>query len=158
MRCPNCNANDAFAGFMGINCPNPDCTHYKGAVVSDEVSCADEDEDEEEHAAISQSSVATAALTVKILSAVGKQNSILISFQADGDPGQPNKTVEIFWTLDYNTNSPSCTWKVCSLSNKNGTFVSGVDADGQTVYTTHWLCQLDGVVPLAAWKLKAEIN
>jgi hypothetical protein len=91
-------------------------------------------------------------VTVGILSAVRKLKSVEITFMAYGDPGNPTRQVEFFWSL------PGQSKVLCTLSNRSRYFVSGVDADGQTSYVTHWNCVLDGIQPGDPWTLEAVIN
>jgi len=141
-------------GFSSIDCPNTSCHHYQGT----------DDSDDEWPPAASSTAVgsvpaggvtvaANPALRVQIISHTPGKSWIEITFVAHGDPGTPNKRVEFLWSLPNQSNLV-----ICTLSSRNTYYVAGVDADGQTVYTTLWQCVLDGVQPAAPYSLDARIN
>lgn len=183
MKCPECGTEDAYIGMHNIDCLNSSCKFFQGdpnTVVSTPTPVAPTPPQAAPTPPPPQPSpinwpvgnvgsvgtiggnipgaqgatgVVAPPVTVNIVKATKKINSVEITFKAFGDPGNPTRTVEFFWTLP---NNPSKA--VCTLSNRSRYFVSGVDADGQTTYTTHWQCQLDGVQPTDPWLLEATIT
>lgn len=153
MKCPKCGTEDAYLGMFDVDCPNPDCRHYQGgdkgvippATTANPAAPAP---------APAPAPIAVANLTVSIIDATPKRNSVEIKFKADGDPGFPDKTVEFeFWVPGVLPKT------ICTLSNKSGIpgSVTGIDANGSSIYTTHWKCNTDGVSPNDPWKLEATI-
>lgn len=152
MKCPDCGSEDAYIGFSDIDCPNENCRHYQGNPVASNggfiyagpLGAAGR----------GSGVLAQPKVSVNILSTTVKKSSILISFQADGDPGNPTRIVEFLW---YIKGSPQ-NKQLCTLSNRARYFVAGIDADGQTIYKTHWRCTYDGVQPQDAWVIEAQIS
>lgn len=168
MKCPECGNCDAYMGFASIDCPNSACRFYQGGPSAPSTEPAPSNPGRQTTSpsaaatpAPSQGSTGTATianpgLRVDIISKTRKKSSVEITFTAFGDPGRPNKTVEFLWSL---TNQQNQNQKViCTLSSRNTYYVAGIDADGQTVYTTQWRCTLDGVQPNDPWQLAAQIS
>ena len=166
MKCPECGDSNAYMGFASIDCPNTSCRHYQGspaqpappsAPVSPSPFSSAPSAPSAPATAPAQGSTGTAtiatALALDITSQTPKRSSVEITFIARGDPGRPNKTVEFFWTLPNQANAV-----VCTLSSRNTYYVAGIDADGQTTYTTQWRCTLDGVQPNYNFVLSYRIH
>ncbi len=165
MKCPSCGNDEAYVGFNDIDCPSKTCRHFQGRAAS---------LDPNVNASVlpklpSQPGyygnmapmptlppvrgypVATApVLTVKVVKLQQKQNNVQISFMAGGDPGNPDKEVELHFDVGNGT-------QVCTLSHPNVVSVTGVDADNATIYTTNWLCTQDGVRPTDKYQITAYI-
>jgi len=174
MKCPECGTKDAYIGMHNIDCLNPSCKHYQGSPVV--VGTLAPPATPPAPAAVSNApvisnnppptppampwgnsaapAIASPPVTVGILSAKPKLKTVEITFVASGDPGNPTRTVEFYWSVP----SQAINKVVCTLSNRSRYFVAGVDADGQTTYTTHWCCTLDGVNPNDPWSLEAIIQ
>lgn len=163
MKCPACGNEDAYMGFTSIDCPNSACRHFTGNSTTTK-SVATAPSPAAPSTAMLPSpillpapssgatGVSIAGLSVDIKSAVPKLNSVLIELVAHGDPGNPNKSIEILW------DSPAITTpRVCTLSSRQRFLLTGIDADGITVYTTHWQCVNDGIQPTDPWTLTARI-
>jgi len=163
MKCPTCGNEEAYLGMFDVDCPNPDCRHFKDH--------GNEDPDPHHHSVLdgnaqpdpqlpnpisppSNPPLAIANLTVTIVKATPKKNTVEVSVKADGDPGFPDKTVELkFWVPGVVNNKVPCT-----LSHRGGSHaLTGIDANGTSIYTTHWKCNQDGVNPNDPWKLEASI-
>lgn len=159
MKCPTCGSADAYQGMFELDCPNPKCRHYhKPAPTPAPVPApggvlpalppAPAPAQPQPNAG----GVAVSALTILIVSATPKLNSVEIKFQCDGDPGFPDKKAQFeFWV-------PGVVAKtLCTLSSRHRHMVTGLDANGTSIYTTHWKCSQDGVAPTDPWKLEAKI-
>jgi len=166
VKCPSCGSDEAYIGFSDIDCKNNLCKHFQGQAT-----------------AIGRGSGATPKqvgglpanmptfpnptgpwvfggapgpviappnLSIRISRIFPRQNNVQISYIAGGDPGQPDKEVEIYFDVGNGD-------QICTLSSPNVTHISGVDADGTTVYITNWLCLQDGVKPTDNFQLKATI-
>lgn len=177
MKCPECGTEDAYIGMHNIDCLNTSCKFFQGDPGGTAVAPAPQQATPQQTAPPPAQptpinwppagntgvtgggtgngivGVAAPPVTVNIVKADPKLNTVEISFKAFGDPGNPTRTVEFFWELPQ-----SATKSLCTLSNRSRYFVSGIDADGQTVYTTHWQCQLDGIQPHDPWTLEASIS
>jgi len=164
MKCPSCSNSDAYEGLMSIDCPNPNCRHFSGnksiATATAPVPITTQpapipgigNPGIPGSPGLTPGIAVQPALSVTILTKTLKANSIHISFKADGDPGFANKTVEFYFTTPHNSIP-----QVCTLSNVSQYYVQGVNADGMTTYTTHWLCTNDGVHPNDPHTLTAQI-
>lgn len=160
MKCPACGTEDAYVGFIGVDCPNNGCKHYQGsqtAVPTPAPPPASNPWGGGGGGIIFGgggpwgSTISAPTLTIRISGIQPMQNNIKISFVAGGDPGHPDKDVEIYFDIGRGD-------QLCTLSHPNITFIPGVDADGVTVYTTNWLCLQDGVKPTDTYTLKPVIN
>lgn len=167
MKCPACGSNDAYIGFTDIDCPNQVCKNFRGAKTVAPVNVrpipgmGGTPQNPPATPAIPIAVPATpypgtpgpavATLNVAILKIDRKRNSVEISFVGDGDPGVADKKVRFLWSLQGGPQN------VCTLTNRLRYYVDGVDADGQTVYTTQWRCTHDGLMPNDPWNLMAEI-
>ncbi len=173
MRCPSCGHKEAYMGFSSIDCPNPSCRHHSSSAspapttTSAPIStpAAPTTTPTSHHigttapsplGAPSSSSgatgVATLNLRADIKSTTIKLQSVLLEVVAHGDPGVPNKNIEITWSLPNMT-----TPRICTLSTRHIYLMTGIDADGTTVYTTHWQCTRDGINPSDPWTLDARV-
>jgi hypothetical protein len=163
MKCPSCGHSEAYMGFASIDCPNVVCKFYS------------EEEDDVIIAVPTFSGGPTGStgpsgtagipaappgttgigiatnLRVDLTSSI-MQNSVALSLVAHGDPGFSNKTIEILWSAP--TVSPP---RICTLSTRQVYHLSGINADGQTIYNTHWQCTLDGIKPTDNWSLITRI-
>jgi len=166
MICPDCGNTEASIGeavmsdnneaVIKIECPNSYCTNYKGCDVED-VEEDDEDEyddyynenyydDEPVRAnpfARPHNFRDVSHIEVRIVTKKRRRNTIEIQFALAGDVGVADKCVEFFW---YKEESPE-NKKLASLSNNCKTFLRGLNADGRTLYKTHWKCKDDGIDP-----------
>jgi len=159
MKCPSCGSDEAYVGFSDIDCPNKSCKHFQGSAVSltsrAGATAAPSTNRPNPPSGFNPwanfpNVAATPSLGVRISRFLVRQNNVQISFIASGDPGVPDKEVEIYFDIGNGD-------QLCTLSNPGVTHISGVDADGTTVYTTNWLCLQDGVKPTDTWQLKASI-
>jgi len=166
MKCPSCGSNEAYVGFSDIDCPNKTCTHFRGSAAQLTATGAVAANPTRSAAApnpmpagfnpwtgippLGGGTIAPANLSIRISRYVPRQNNVQVSFIAGGDPGTPDKEVEIYFDIGQGDT-------LCTLSNPGVTHISGVDADGVTVYTTNWLCLMDGVKPTDTYQLKAVI-
>lgn len=161
MKCPSCGSNDAYIGFTDIDCPNHACKNFKGAKTITPPAPAPIKfpaavplpAPVAAPAPVHQAPTGVAVLTVTITNIDRKRNSVEITFVGDGDPGAADKKVRFLWADRANPG----VWNVCTLSNYLRYYVDGVDADGQTTYSTHWRCTYDGLMPQDPWDLTAEI-
>jgi hypothetical protein len=167
MKCPACGSDEAYVGFNDIDCPNKICRHFQGgaAALSGATTAAPMPPTPlggrptiPSYPAFpnpggwgAPPTMAPPSLSVRISRVQPLQNNVKISFIASGDPGHPDKEVDIHFDIGNGD-------QLCTLSNPNVTYVAGVDADGTTVYTTNWLCVQDGVKPTDTYQLKAYIN
>jgi hypothetical protein len=162
MKCPACGSDEAYVGFNDIDCPNKVCRHFQGgaAALSGATTAAPmgarptipplPSQPNPWHFGPPQGVIAPPNLSIRISRVQPLQNNVKISFIASGDPGHPDKEVEIHFDIGNGD-------QLCTLSGPNITYVAGVDADGTTVYTTNWLCVQDGVKPTDTYQLKAFI-
>lgn len=168
MKCPACGSDEAYIGFNSIDCPTKTCKHFQGGSIA-------LNPHQPQQAAPSPHSnphlgsapvwphgnypqgwggagpAVQTNLSVRISGYVPKQSNVQISFIASGDPGTPDKEVEIYFDIGNGD-------QLCTLSHPNVTYIPGVDADGVTVYTTNWMCLQDGVKPTDSYQLKACIQ
>jgi len=187
MKCPLCGSKNAYIGLSDIDCPNESCQHFKtkppaavdedadlddildaiigstkggGAITISTGTSAGGTGTGTSAGGIGSISIGgggiaigvAARLKVDIRSTTNKLNSIEISFVADGDPGYADKQVEFYWSLNNSLQN------ICTLSHRCRYYVDGVNADGVTVYTTHWKCVHDGIQPSDAWSITAKIT
>jgi len=164
MKCPACGNEEAYMGFSSIDCPNSLCRHHQQTFPSPPTTQVPTNiqgfpgagspgiQGPAGQAASNPTGIATLNLTVDITASVAKRNSVLISLVAHGDPGAPNKNIEILWSM-----AGMATPRICTLSGRHTYLMAGIDADGQTVYNTHWQCTLDGVQPTDPWTLTARV-
>ncbi|RJR08379.1 hypothetical protein C4588_05610 [Candidatus Parcubacteria bacterium] len=155
MKCPACGSDDAYIGFSEIECENKTCKHFKGGatVLSNPgrvVAKTPPSPFGFPFGLPPAPVMAGPSLTVRITRVLPKQNNVQVSFIADGDPGNPDKEVEIYFDVGNGDT-------LCTLSHANVHMIPGVDADGSSVYTTNWLCMQDGVKPTDRFQLKAMI-
>ena len=155
MKCISCGTEGAYQGLNTIECSNEGCTHYKASVSAGGLL----DEVVGSPFTVSSPGQYTAIalnLKVDIVKTEVKRTTRLITFMASGDPGAPDKKVEFYWW--DTTHSLITLKKPCTLSSKAGFYVPGVDADGSTLYKTHWQCNLDGVPAAGPWAVEARIS
>lgn len=166
MKCPECGHADAFMGFTSIDCPNPNCRFFQGP--KDEDLQIDHTSRNPTSSLSPSTPAPTAApapaqgatgsatlappLRVSIVSQQAKRNSVEIKFIAYGDPGKSDKKVEFLWNLPGQPHNV-----ICTLSSRHVYYVAGVDANGQTTYTTQWRCTQDGVQPTDPFGLTCRI-
>jgi hypothetical protein len=170
MKCPSCGSDDAYVGLSSIDCPNKTCLHFQGGAVSLNSTAKAAPLVSSNPARVVPAAVpsgfpwggppppgpwgaqgtAPPNLSIRISRFLPRQNNVQVSFIASGDPGTPDKEVEIYFDIGNGD-------QLCTLSNPGVTHISGVDADGVTVYTTNWLCLMDGVKPTDSFQLKAVI-
>lgn len=136
MKCPKCGSDEAYIGLTAIDCINPNCEHFK------------ETSSEEETAIMSPNWYPNQNLRVDIKNTFPKNNSILIEFKAYGDSINSNRVVEFYWWNQQPRNGKIIKLPM-TLSNRFSNYITGVRADGITIYKTHWLCVSDGVKPNA---------
>lgn len=164
MKCPSCGNPDAYQGLTSIDCPNSNCRHNssKSTVVTtmpappappNNPILNNPFPNPGTPGNTNPGNGTVTSLSVTILSRTAKINSVMITFKAAGDPGFPNKSVEFQFTTPHNPIP-----QVCELSNAAQYYVGGVDADNQTVYTTHWMSTNDGVRPTDPYTLTASIH
>jgi hypothetical protein len=165
MKCPECGDKDAYMGFSSIDCPNMSCRHYQGNSTTTTATATapapapavasvagPAGPQASQGSTGSATIVANPTLTVTMTAILPKTSSVEITFIASGDPGHPNKTVEFLWSLPNQAGQV-----ICTLSSRSTYYVSGIDADGQTSYTTQWRCTLDGVQPTDSFTLDWRI-
>lgn len=167
MKCPACGTDDAYIGIANIDCLNTGCKYFQGNPTvatpalppappampwGPSTPATSPTPSPVPWGAPQAPATTLAPVTVSITSAKQKLNSVEITFIAYGDPGNPTRQVEFFWSL------PGTSKALCTLSNRSRYFVGGVDADGQTSYTTHWRCVSDGIQPSDPWSLEAVIQ
>ena len=160
MKCPSCGNEDAYIGFSDVDCSNKLCKHFQGGATS--LSGNAPTPATRPGANIpaipggwaypqgGMPVIAPPNLTIRISGVQPLRNNVKVSFIASGDPGHPDKEVEIHFDIGNGD-------QLCTLSNPNITYIAGVDADGSTVYTTNWLCTNDGVQPTDSYQLTATI-
>lgn len=163
MKCPSCGSDEAYMGLSDIDCPNNLCKHnkhYQGGatvlngsppLVRGVMPPVPSFPSNPWGPTQGMPVIAPPNLSIRISKIQPRQNNVQVSFIASGDPGTPDKEVEIYFSVGNGD-------QLCTLSNPNVTFVGGVDADGTSVYTTNWLCIQDGVKPTDTFQLKATIN
>ena len=165
MKCPSCGHAEAYMGFSSIDCPNPSCRYHTArtqaptstptftpspgpAGISGGITGAQGITGP----AASPTGIATLNLSVDITASVAKRSTVLVSVVAHGDPGVPNKNIELLWEVPG-----MLVPRICTLTGRHTYLIIGVDADGQTTYNTHWQCTLDGVQPTDNWTQTARI-
>jgi len=173
MKCPTCGTDGFYQGMFDADCQNPKCRHFNTKNTAPSAPTPNPFIPTKQPptqtggqpavsaplphgiaapAPIPGGGLAVKTLTVKILTETPKLNSVEIEFQADGDPGFPDKKVQFTFEI------PGVTPKtLCTLSSRQTHMVIGIDANGTNVYTTHWKCAQDGVAPTDKWKLEATI-
>jgi len=166
MKCPECGNCNAYMGFSSIDCPNTDCRFYQGSsdldvqidhgVTSPGGLAGPQGSPGNVSPSPAQGSTGSATLApplrVSITSQQAKRSSVEIKFIAYGDPGKPDKKVEFLWSLPGQNHNV-----ICTLSARHTYYVAGVDADGNTTYTTQWKCLNDGVNPNDPFTLHCRI-
>ena len=160
MKCPSCSSDEAYIGFSDIDCPNKLCKHFQGGATALNPAVAPMARPAapapsmpggwNPFAPQGMPVIAPPNLSIRISSIQPLQKNVKVSFIASGDPGTPDKEVEIYFDVGNGD-------QICTLSAPNITFVAGVDADGSTIYSTNWLCMQDGVQPSDTFQLKATI-
>lgn len=164
MKCPSCGTEEAYIGFSDIDCPNKLCKHFQGgatALAGDTVPTVPTPTTRSGpnihplpggwgYPQGGTPVIAPPNLTIRVSGVQPLRNNVKVSFIAGGDPGNPDKEVEIYFDIGNGD-------QLCTLSSPNITYVGGVDADGSSIYTTNWLCTQDGVQPTDAYQLKATI-
>jgi len=165
MKCPDCGTEGFYQGMFEADCPNEKCRHYQNRSKPDPAPAPPAAPANAGPLTIpvpapaqpapaqpNAGGVAVSTLTITIVSATPKINSVELKFQCDGDPGFPDKKAQFeFWVPGVISKT------LCTLSSRHRHMVTGIDANGTSIYTTHWKCSQDGVAPTDPWKLEAKI-